>query len=400
MTTKHWVVYTCCWLAGLACGSVASVVPTYLPEIATVLGGQGAAVDVADLGSTVQSLFLFGWVCGGIALGVVADLRGRAPVLGAAVLGAAVSTLITPYLDSIAAFGVARYLAGVCVGASMVVSTTLGVEILPPKRRPVMMGILANSYAVGIVTSGILQSTHVSYSSAVTGFLVFGLVGAAFLTFIRRRAQGAPREHARHTVATQLGRSRREILIGSTLFGCMLIALWAAFSWLPTWVSELFPGTDQGADVRGAVMMALGGGGIIGSLLVGPLVSLLGRLPGIAVCYAGAIIGSVWLYGAHPSSASVVLVIVFGMSVFFGMSQALMSFFIPELFPQGIRATGVGLCFNIGRSVTAYAVLQVGLIAEMFGGFQQALFITSAILIVGALTIPLAMRSQPAQHST
>jgi hypothetical protein len=42
----------------------------------------------------------------------------------------------------------------------------------------------------------------------------------------------------------------------------------------------------------------------------------------------------------------------------------------------------------------------VGLIAEMFGGFQQALFITSAILIVGALTIPLAMKSQPAQHAT
>lgn len=400
MNANQWTVYILCWLAGLACGSVASVVPTYLPEIATVLGGQGAAVDVADLGSTVQSLFLFGWVCGGIALGVVADLRGRAPVLGAAVLGAAVSTLITPYLDSIAAFGVARYLAGVCVGASMVVSTTLGVEILPPKRRPVMMGILANSYAVGIVTSGILQSTHVSYSSAVTGFLVFGLVGAAFLTVIRRRAKGAPHESARHMVATQLGRSRREILIGSTLFGCMLIALWAAFSWLPTWISELFPGTDQGSEIRGTVMMALGGGGILGSLLVGPLVSLLGRLPGIAVCYAGAILGSIWLYGAIPVSSSVVVAIVFGMSVFFGMSQALMSFFIPELFPQGIRATGVGLCFNIGRSVTALAVLQVGLVAELLGGFQQALFITSAILVVGALTIPLAMRSQPAQHST
>ena len=400
MTSKHWIIYTCCWLAGLACGSIASVVPTYLPEISTGLSGQGAAVGVAELGSTVQSLFLFGWVCGGIALGVVADLRGRAPVLGAAVLGAVAFTFVTPNLDSVATFGVLRFLAGACVGAAMVVSTTLGVEILPPKRRPVMMGILANSYAVGIVTSGILQAADIPYHTTVAGFLIFGLVGSVFLTPWLRVARAEATDTSQSTVVAQLGNSRREIIIGSTLFGCMLIALWAAFSWLPTWVSELFPGTDQGADVRGAVMMALGGGGIVGSLLVGPLVSALGRLRGISVCYAGAIIGSIWLYGAHPSSASIVLAIVFGMSVFFGMSQALMSFFIPELFPQGIRATGVGLCFNIGRSVTAYAVLQVGLIAEIFGGFQQALFITSAILIVGALTIPLAMKSQPAQHST
>lgn len=400
MNANQWTVYILCWLAGLACGSVASVVPTYLPQIASGLSTQSAPVSPAELGSVVQALFLFGWVFGGIALGVVADLRGRAPVLGVAILGAVVCTAITPEISSVAMLGVLRFLGGVCVGASMVVSTTLGVESMPPERRPVMMGILANSYAVGIVTSGILQSTHVSYSSAVTTFLVFGLVGAVFLTVIRRRAQGAPRESVRHTVASQLSRSRREILIGSTLFGCMLIALWAAFSWLPTWVSELFPGTDQGADVRGAVMMALGGGGILGSLLVGPLVALIGRLPGIAVCYAGAIAGSIWLYGAHPSSSSVVLAIVFGMSVFFGMSQALMSFFIPELFPQGIRATGVGLCFNIGRSVTALAMLQVGLVAELLGGFQQALFVTSAILVVGALGIPVAMKSNPVEHST
>ena len=400
MTSKHWIVYTCCWLAGLACGSIASVVPTYLPEIASSLGDRGAAVGIAELGSTVQSLFLFGWVFGGIALGFVADLRGRAPVLGAAILGAAAFTFITPNLDSVAMFGVLRFLAGACVGASMVVSTTLGVEILPPKRRPVMMGVLANSYAVGIVSSGILQAADIPYQTTVAGFLLFGLVGVVFLTPWLRVARTEVTDASQSTVIAQLRQSLREIIIGSILFGCMLIALWAAFSWLPTWVSELFPGTDQGANVRGAVMMALGGGGILGSLLVGPLVNALGRLRGITVCYAGAMIGSFWLYGAHPSSASIVLAIVFGMSVFFGMSQALMSFFIPELFPQGIRATGVGLCFNIGRCVTGYAVLQVGLIAEVLGGFQQALFLTSTILIVGVLTIPLAMKSQPAQHST
>lgn len=272
MSQRLWITYLMCWIAGLACGSVASVVPTYLPTIAERLVGDSVGPQAAELGSTVQSMFLFGWVLGGIALGLVADLRGRVPVLGVALVGACLLTGLTPYVSSPLVFGGVRLLTGMCVGAIMVVSSTLGVEILPEKRRPLLMGILANSYAVGIVCSGALQSRALSYETVVTLFMLFSAPALVFFTPLVERSQDATVTQRQGTIASQLSQSKREIAIGATLFGCMLITLWAAFSWLPTWASDLFPGTDGGAGVRGCTMMALGGGGIIGSLLVAPVV--------------------------------------------------------------------------------------------------------------------------------
>ncbi|MFN4908820.1 MAG: MFS transporter [Bacteroidota bacterium] len=391
MSQRLWITYLMCWIAGMACGSVASVVPTYLPTIAERLVGDSVGPKAAELGSTVQSMFLFGWVLGGIALGLVADLRGRVPVLGVALVGTSLLTGLTPYVSSPLVFGAIRLLTGMCVGAIMVVSSTLGVEILPEKRRPLLMGILANSYAVGIVFSGALQSRALSYETVVTLFMLFTVPALVFFTPFVERSQDRSVKKQKGTISSQLSQSKREIAIGATLFGCMLITLWAAFSWLPTWASDLFPGTDGGAGVRGSTMMALGGGGIIGSLLVAPVVHWMGRVRGILTCYIGVVIGSLYLYGATPSSASTFVATIGAMSFFFGMSQALMSFYVPELFSAVGRATATGLCLNIGRFVTALAVLQIGLIADALGGFQQALLITSSVLLIGIAVIPRAI---------
>jgi hypothetical protein len=33
--------------------------------------------------------------------------------------------------------------------------------------------------------------------------------------------------------------NRREVIVGSLMFGTMLIGLWAIFSWMPTWIQSL-----------------------------------------------------------------------------------------------------------------------------------------------------------------
>lgn len=397
MSRRTWTLYLLCWFAGMACGLIASVVPTYLPEIAQTLVKPHAASDVALLGSIVQSVFLFGWVVGGVGLGLVSDLRGRTPVLGLAVITASLLTAGTALVSSEYAFASLRFLSGVCVGASMVISTTLGAEILPDARRPMLMGVLANSYAVGIVGSGLFQSSGIPYVTVASLIALLCLPAALF--FVTKQSPST--NHTKQPFGVELRSARKEILIGSVLFGCMLIVVWAAFSWLPTWTSGLFPGSDNGAEARGAVMLFLGGGGILGSLLVGPVVHMIGRVRAMLLCYIAVGVLSAYLYSTVPDNYAPFHITVAAMSIFFGMSQALMAFYIPELFPATVRATSVGICLNIGRILTAFAVLQVGVVAQVLGGFQQALFMTSGVLIIGMVFIakaPTEIKLQSNEH--
>lgn len=398
MTGRHWLTYLACWAAGLASGLVASIVPTYLPDIALRTVGEASGPGAAGFGATIQSLFLLGWVGGGIALGPVADRKGRAPVLGATMLGAVVASALAVLAPGPTTFGLARLVAGGCVGAVMAVSTTLGAEILPDARRPLFMGILANAYAAGIIGAGALQAAPLSFGAASAVVL---LLGAPALLFFTSLGAGASQAKApatapaqgsapRVTLRAALGASRRDVAVGVVLFGSMLIAVWAAFSWLPTWASERFPGDDGGAAIRGRVMIALGGAAVAGSLLVAPLARWLGRVRGILATYLGVAVLSAWLYGLPPATPAGFVGAIAALGVVFGMSQALLSCYVPELFPAAVRATAVGLCFNVGRTVTAVAVLQIGLVAEWLGGFRQALLASSLVLLIGIAAVPFA----------
>lgn len=387
MTTQQWQTYGACWVAGMMAGEIASTTPTYLPRIAVMFGHTDPLGAAPVLGAVLQASFLVGWIAGGIGLGYVADRVGRARVLATCMLLAAMGSALAALGDTLLLLGLLRGCTGVCVGALMAVSATLGSEMLPPQRRPLLMGIAANAYAVGIVGTGAMQAMNVPY--AVACVIPLGLAPVAMLLARAPMHAIAPHEHER-TYAEHVRASRRDLSIGSILFGCILVALWAAFSWLPTWASSLFPGTDNGASARGVVMMALGAGGIVGSVFAGPMAQRVGRVRSLGVCYAGAAVLSIVLYGLTPDSLMLFAITVGGLTVFFGMSQGLMSFYIPELFPRRIRAISVGLCFNVGRLTTAVAVLQIGFIVNSLGGFRQALMAFSGSLVVGLCTLRIA----------
>jgi MFS family permease len=71
------------------------------------------------------------------------------------------------------------------------------------------------------------------------------------------------------------------------------------------------------------------------------------------------------------------------LAIFFGASQGVLSAFVPELFPDSIRATATGLCFNIGRLVTAFAVFFVGILVVTLGGYGNAIFTFSSVFVIG-----------------
>ena len=65
------------------------------------------------------------------------------------------------------------------------------------------------------------------------------------------------------------------------------------------------------------------------------------------------------------------------------------TFYLPELFPTRLRATGAGFCYNFGRIVAAGGPFLVGVVAA--GGaysILHTLFWIGVVPLVGLLLLP------------
>jgi MFS family permease len=67
-------------------------------------------------------------------------------------------------------------------------------------------------------------------------------------------------------------------------------------------------------------------------------------------------------------------------------------FYLPELFPARLRATGSGFCYNIGRLVAAGGPLFVGMISARAGGSSAVL--SDTLLWVGVIPLIAALTAK------
>jgi predicted MFS family arabinose efflux permease len=208
---------------------------------------------------------------------------------------------------------------------------------------------------------------------------VFGL-----LVLEESRGWAAARERAAHS-ARFSREDRRNLFRGAVIFGSMLIGLWGMFSWIPTWVQSLL--SADGQSERGLSMMLLGAGGLAGGFVSGWLSNALGVRRAMLTCFSGCLAMSVLLFGLNQEFSSIIYVELAVLSLFFGISQGLLSIYIPQLFPFHIRGTATGFCFNVGRIVTTASVFFVGVFVTTFGGYGNTLLAFAGIFVAGIITV-------------
>jgi MFS family permease len=162
----------------------------------------------------------------------------------------------------------------------------------------------------------------------------------------------------------------------------MLIGLWAIFSWVPTWIQSLISGSDAQKE-RGLSMMMLGMGGLIGGFISGWLVNAIGKRKAMILCFAACSLFSFILFKTNSGFNPIIYGEIAILAFFFGASQGVLSVYIPNMFPTSVRGAATGFCFNIGRIFTATAVLFVGVLVTILGGYGNALFLFSLVFIIG-----------------
>jgi hypothetical protein len=185
----------------------------------------------------------------------------------------------------------------------------------------------------------------------------------------------------------------KTLLTGSVIFGTMLIGLWAIFLWLPTWIQSLLT-TDANKE-RGISMMFMGMGGLTGGFISGWVINFIGLRRSLVLSFIVCTVISFILFKTNNVFSSIIYIEIAVLALFFGISQGVLSLYIPLLFPTSIRASATGFCFNIGRIFTGVAVLGVGMLVTTLGGYGNSLFIFSFVFVIGLVAMLLIKDIQP-----
>ena len=380
-----------CMLCYLLGGTVATLISVNLPvAIPELLGKTPTADELGKIGAYLNASFIFGWMFGGLTLGVVSDKVGRIKTLAFSAGIYGVFTLMTVFVANWESLLVYRFFTGLGVGGVLLLTTVYISEIWDTDTRPVALGILAVSFPIGIVLTGGLNVVFNSWRQSFWLGIIPILLSFIIISFLPESSswQSEERNKNQHKESIFSETNGPKLLIGSLIFGAVLIGLWAIFSWLPTWVQSLLIGTSSdGQKERGLIMMLLGIGGIVGGMISGLLIKKMGSSNTLILTFSGCFLACLLLFTTNAHFSPIIYLETALLSLFFGISQGSLSSYIPALFSTTIRATATGFCFNIGRFFTATAVFFVGSLVTAFGGIGNALLAFSITFLIALAVV-------------
>jgi MFS family permease len=192
-------------LLGLAAVAVAfAAADTYVVVLALpeMVGAVGVSTEELQRAAPIISGFLLGYVAMLPLIGRIADLRGRVPVLVAALVIFALGSLVTTLAYDMPSMVSGRFLQGLGGGGLVPATLALVADLYPRERRGVPLGVVSAVQEIGSVIGPLFGAAVLAVADWRVIFLVnlvVGLVLAAAIRALRgrsgvaARAEGGPK---------------------------------------------------------------------------------------------------------------------------------------------------------------------------------------------------------------
>ena len=184
-------------LLGLAAIAVAfAAADTYVVVLALpeMMSATGIPIDQLQRAAPIISGFLLGYVAMLPLIGRIADLRGRVPVLVAALVIFAVGSLVTALAYDLPSMVVGRFLQGVGGGGLVPATLALVADLYPVERRGVPLGIVSAVQELGSVIGPLFGALVISVADWRTIFLINLAVGLVLAAALRAVGGSAAEE--------------------------------------------------------------------------------------------------------------------------------------------------------------------------------------------------------------
>lgn len=182
-------------LLGLAAGAVAfAAADTYVVVLALpdMMASVGLSAEELQRAAPIVSGFLLGYVAMLPLIGRIADLRGRTPVLVAALVLFCVGSLVTAAAYDLPSLVVGRFVQGVGGGGLVPVTLALVADLYPPERRGVPLGVVGAVQELGSVLGPLLGALVLVVGDWRDIFWLNLAVGLVLAAAVRALATSAP----------------------------------------------------------------------------------------------------------------------------------------------------------------------------------------------------------------
>jgi MFS family permease len=184
-------------LLGLASVAVAfAAADTYVVVLALpeMMNAVGVPIDQLQRAAPIVSGFLLGYVAMLPLIGRIADLRGRVPVLVAALVVFAAGSLVTALAYDMPSMVTGRFLQGVGGGGLVPATLALVADLYPVDRRGVPLGVVSAVQEIGSVLGPLFGAAVLAFADWRVIFAINLAVGLVLALAIRTLADSKPRE--------------------------------------------------------------------------------------------------------------------------------------------------------------------------------------------------------------
>jgi len=343
--------------------------------------------------SPVVAAGLIGMGVGSACAGLLADRFGRRWALIGSVLIFGAATCSIGFASGIVSLSILRFIAGLGIGGALPGATTMTAEFTPARRRTLAVTATIVCVPLGGMFAGFFSHqilpaygwrgmfTVGGIPPLVLGVLLFFILPESphFLARRPRRwdelrrllgrmsyplagdcrfadaRQLAGEKRAGFTALFRQGLALDTLAIWCAFCLCLL-AIYSAFSWLPTMLST----QGLSLSVAGAGLTAYNLGGVIGALLCALVITRTGSRWPLIICSAGSAVSALLLLSVNISEQTGLL--IFGLGVhglFVNAVQSTMYALCAYIYPTPMRATGTASAVAFGR---------LGTIASAFAG--------------------------------
>jgi MFS family permease len=427
MNGYQWTVLFAAWLGwgfdifdGLLFNFVApNCVPTLL---GLTIGSPEAKAATLQWTGILTSVLLVGWAVGGILFGQVADRIGRTRTLMLTMLLYALGTAACAFAPNLWILGLCRIVASLGIGGEWAAGASMVAEVVPEHRRVEAGGLLYTSASAGLFLATFVNfqiAGHFWKGNPETSWryvFLAGLIPAAVAFIVRAFVREPERWKSAASSAPPprfaelfSPRYRAITLSGFSMALVALVMWWSSNAFIPVVSTGLAQATAKLQNLDRAATLALvegwkrsttnyfNLGGLIGTLLTIPAAKYLGRKAMYFLYFAGSAAALLCTFGLDlPPETRLAMYFLIGLTVFgvFGS----FTYYLPELFPTRLRATGAGFCYNIGRVIAAAGPILVGSIAAQgansLTSALRALFYVGFVPVAGLFLLPFAIETK------
>jgi MFS family permease len=294
---------------------------------------------------------------------------------------------------------VTRCLQGFGFGGEWSVGSVLVSETIAARHRGRAAGLVQSSWAVGwALAACAFWVISVRAPTEIAWRILFwiGVAPAVVILYIRRHVEESPvftasrreRQGAHSSVYAIFAPTLlRTTMLASLLSTGMLGAYYSVSTWLPTYLR-----LERHLSVTGTstYLLVLIAGSFVGYLTSAWLSDSLGRRR-CFILFAACSALLVLVYMRLPITDAVMLLLGFPLGFFVSGIFSGMGAYLAELYPNSVRCSGQGFCYNVGRAVGAACPALIGAwgtrlpLGIVIGGVTASAY---ALVIIAAYALP------------